>query len=316
MLGYPVPLTGVARDLFDRLADGKDPSVKRFAAALPRDLLDAINCAWSNLPPGDKRRFGRPDTAARGASFDDALATYTVRQQTTARAAAEKQRGLYRDFERAHLLPGTAMRVAPDLATLRDFKLVFDRANNACCDPDPADPPTTPRRRVGVRLTYLQCLDETGSTSWGSDEISLLCVIVDGNAKVTTTQTREYSMDDGDKQTLGTIIYGPADPQGFLDIAISMVEHDKTDPKVGQTISSIGDALTKIPATKSAGIALEIIGGILSLISILSEDDFMGTKTVTWTGDIATRNAGAHIFSYYESDDYHYRVGFDSFALD
>ena len=312
MLGYPISRTGAARDLFDRMADGKDPFVRRFVAALPKDLVEAINCAWAKLPPKEKRSFGRPDARSRTVSFEEALSGYALRQEVEVRAAAEKQRILYRAFERAHLIPGARMRDTPDLADLRDFQLVFDRSNNACCVPHDETPPAA--RRAGIRLTHIQCLDETGDFGF-NDEISLLCVVVDGNAKVTTTQTAEYSMDEGDNRTLNTIIYGPADPKGFLDIAIAMVEHDKTDAKAGQTITAIGNALSSA-GVKTAGIALEIIGAVVSLILSLIEDDPMGTRTASWTGDVAATAAGQHIFSYSKSGDYHYRVGFNVFALD
>lgn len=91
------------------------------------------------------------------------------------------------------------------------------------------------------------------------------------------------------------------DPSGFLDVALDLWEDDGGYNDVGQALMAVGGAVSLM--SLGAGAALSIIGGVVTLISSLDDDDQYGTTTLTWDSKTQLEaGVGTYVKSYYGED--------------
>ena len=79
-------------------------------------------------------------------------------------------------------------------------------------------------------------------------------------------------------------------------------------------VATIGSAVSLIPTpyTVAAGVALQIIGGLIGLASWLDDDDHYGDGYKTWLSQESLEGGvGSYVLSYYEVDTSWYDDGHD-----
>jgi hypothetical protein len=79
-------------------------------------------------------------------------------------------------------------------------------------------------------------------------------------------------------------------------------------------VTSIGAAIATIPSpyTIGAGVALQIIGGLIGLASWLDDEDHYGDAYKLWASNAALEaGMGSYILSYYEVDEGWFDDGHD-----
>ncbi len=289
-----------------------DAGAKKFKAALGQKLVKQLSDNWKRMPGGEKNKRYYLSRSWRAPAGD--FATQMAIQHNAFLKAREQLINERKRIIRKEL--GTAMRkgfYAPTSEIARDMALVYEIQKRwykkvvgcRCEKPGETLPPPQPPKKYGLIISRLLCHDQREN---GSDEIYLVSAVVDGNGKLITTTSPKYNIDDDDNYVLfpNCWIYPMQDPNGFLDAAISMWEDDGGYGQAGQTVAAVGGAISTIPNpyTLAAGVALTVIGEVISLASWLDRDNRYGDACKTWPSKSNLEaGIGPYTLSYYEVDE-------------
>lgn len=289
-----------------------DASAKKFAAALD-NVADPIVKGWERLSgPERAKRFniGRSWQPPQGDLAAQLAAAATAWKNERAQIVQGRKKLIKAELDRA-LSMGLASYTPPPAFT-RDKALAYEFQKSLYgklfgCRCESADTATPPAKaaKYGVKVTKVKCHDQR---EVGNDEVYLVGAAVDGNGQIVSTISNKMSIDDGDGDVLypNYWVYPMQDPNGFLDLGISMWEDDGGYAEAGRAVAAIGSAIATLPNpyTIGAGVALAIIGEALLLFSWFDNDDFYGSATRTW-GSAASLAAGvgSYVMGYYEVDE-------------
>lgn len=293
---------------------GQDKAAKDFAARLGVPLCRALLDNWNKLQGQEKARrfYLSRDWRAPSGDFTAQMTTLSSTWQAArAQLLYERKRLIRAEVTRA-LVEGVG-RYSPSGLALKDKALAYEIMRKLyaklfgcrCEVPGNGEqPPQAQPKRFGLKLTKIKCHDQREN---GHDEIYLVSVIVDGNGQMLTDVSPKYSLDDDDHDVSypNRWIYPVQDPAGFLDLGIAMWEDDGGYGQAGQTVATIGGAIASIPNpyTIVAGVAIAIIGELISLASWLDDDDHYGDAYKTWPSASSLESGvGSHNLSYYEGD--------------
>lgn len=291
---------------------GAEVEVREFVDALGPALTRRLLENWRRMPLAERmRRFptGRGAAPVAGGFARQMQATSANWVAARTQLLIQRKRLIKMEVDRA-ILEGPG-RYVPSETVRRDRALAYEvlrklhaKLAGCRCEEDNPEPPAEPTPRFGLKVSKLKCLDQR---EVGNDEIYLVSVAVDGNGRLIATTSPKYSIDDDDDDVRypNLWIYPMQDPKGFLDVAVSMWEDDGGYAEAGATVTSIGAAVSKIPSpyTLAAGVALQVIGGLMSLASFLDDDDHYGDAYRTWPNQSSLiAGVGTYNMSYYEVD--------------
>lgn len=290
-----------------------DADAKKFQSELGTSLTKEILTAWKKTPGRVKaKRFylSRNSRLPRG-SFAEQLAAQSLAYDASKKKLTEERmkivKGEYRKFIQsgvAKYSPSSFVRKDP--ALLHDTYRYFDKRKSHCCCNEPGNPPTSeqPTKKHGVKVTQINCQEHD---ELFHDEVYMISTAVDGNGELLTSVSNRFDMNDGDDSVVypNHWVYPVQDSGGFLDVAIALWEDDGGYEEIGDKISKIGSAVSKIPSpyTVAAGTALNIIGEVIGLISLLDSDDHYGDGTHTWSSlENLQSGVGGYSFNCFNPD--------------
>lgn len=289
----------------------QDNVTKAFAAKLGPPLVKQLLDNWKRMSGQEKARryYLSQNSAVPAGDLATQLAVLSKSWLTARDQLIRARKKIIKvEVDRAFL--EGVHRYVPSSSILKDKSLIYEilrkiyaKLNGCRCEEDnPSDPPVA--KKFGVKVSKLKCHDQR---EVGNDEIYLVSAAVDGNGKLVTTTSSKYSIDDDDDDVRypNYWVYPMQDPNGFLDVAISMWEDDGGYTQAGQAVAAIGSAVGTIPNpyTVGAGVALQIIGGLISLASWLDDDDHYGNAYRTWpSATNLAAGVGTYTLSYYEVD--------------
>lgn len=291
-----------------------DAAAKQFQAQLGARLTKQLLDNWSRLSGQEKtnRYYLSRDWRAPSGNFATQMAVLSKSWQAAKeQLILERKKVIKAEIDRAlgegvgHYAPSPVVAKDKTLAYEVAKKLQMKLIGCRCGQPGSSNPPPPqPYKKFGAKISKIKCYDQREA---GHDEIYLVSTVVDGNGNLITTTSAKYSIDDENNDVVypNYWIYPIQDPKGFLDVAIQMWEDDGGYGQAGQTVAAIGGALSKIPNpyTVVAGVALTIIGEIISLSSWLDDDDHYGDAFKTWPSTSNLEGGvGSYILSYYEVD--------------
>lgn len=291
-----------------------DAETKAFKQRLGAKLVKQLTDNWSRMPTRDKyNRYFMSREQPLSGNFATQMAMASKLWAAEREAIVRKRKEtIKKEVDRA-LVMGVgnyepSLVVAADKTILYEVnKWISHKLYYTCrCEQAGATdaPPPEPPKKFGVKVSKLKCHDQRET---GHDEIYLVSAAVDGNGKLVSMVSNKLSIDDDDDDVLypNYYVYPMQDPNGFLDLAIAMWEDDGGYGGAATYVTSIGAAIATIPSpyTIVAGVALQIIGGLIGLASWLDDDDHYGDAYKTWASSAALQaGVGSYILSYYEVD--------------
>ena len=291
-----------------------DSSTKKFKKALGDKLVKSLILNWKNMPSREKYRrynMSREWYPPRSGNFAENMAMQSKLYVAARQELISKRKQLIKKEVDRAMEMGVG-NYKPSASVVKDKTLLFEvnkwlshKFYYTCRCESPDNPNTPPAKaKFGVKVTKLKCHDQRET---GHDEIYLISTAVDGNGNLVATTSNKLSIDDDDDDVLypNYYIYPMQDPGGFLDIAIAMWEDDGGYGEAAKHVAAIGSAVATIPNpyTVAAGVALQVIGGLIGLASWLDDDDHYGDAYQTWPS-LANLQAGvgSYIKSFYEVD--------------
>lgn len=283
---------------------GKDHIATEFRNRLGEKLTKMALAAWDNLPNNLKQtRYHSGIYRDLSGTLDVKLTAlsnlYTAERKQLGRA----RRKLVKAEVTRMMASGLGAYSPPEdriLASEAWRHWTERTGGHGCRCEKPEEPPPEQPKKFGLRTTKLKCYNQTET---GHDEVYLVSVAVDGRGAVITRLSPKWSIDDDDDDVLypNHWIYPMQDAGGFLDVALDLWEDDGGYDDVGQSLMALGGAVSIV--SLGAGAALAIIGGVVSLISSLDDDDQYGTATLTWASALQLESGvGTYIKSYYGED--------------
>jgi len=310
---------------------GTDPLANKIVTALGPQA-PVLAGRWAALSPRLKHsRFleGQPQPWLQNVGQQDLTGKLTAFAQSYDAARkqmiATRRKQISEEFDRS--MSDSVLRRTPPSWFTQDKIMAAEygryRASqfgeNGCrCEKptESAAPPPNPTR-YGVVTKKLKCYDQCES---GHDEVYLVSVAVDGNGRYTQSVSPIYRIDDDDNDVLYPHhwIYPLQPPNGYLDVAIQMMEDDggydgisSAFTTFGGVVQAIGGAIAN-PVVAGAGLAIVIIGTLISVLGNFDTDDNYGIQIKTW-GSAATVNAapGVYLMSFTGKDWRGDRFSFD-----
>ena len=297
-----------------------DPNDQLVKAISPKlgPLKQKLTDKWNAMPNSHKlRRWDMRIHDSLGGNLKEKLISLAgLNKKERERIIEERRKKIKEEYSRFMRLGFEKYVLSEDV--LRDkalateaFKFLVAKtgANGCRCEkPEATDPPPPPKKKHGICTQKLKCYNQCES---GHDEVYLISVAVDGNGNSINKVSPKYSIDDDSDDVCYPHfwIYPTQDTNGFLDIAIQMMEDDggyqdtaNSISTIGSTVSAVGTAIGN-PIVFGAGAALVIIGEITSIICDLDDDDDYGTLYRTWPSRAYLEaGVGAYIWNYSGED--------------
>jgi hypothetical protein len=320
----PLLMEAISKPGTDPLANA---IVKELGAQAP-----ILTDRWNALPTRLKQaRFGvgKPQPWLQSATQLDLAGKVTAFATAYAEAhqklISERKSLIVKEFEASlrntsnpHIPPSWFNQdpaMAVEYSRYRAAK--FGENGCRCEKPVETTPPPQNPTKFGVVTQKLKCFDQCEK---GYDEVYFVCVAVDGNGQCTETVSPILRINDDDDDVLYPRhwIYPMKPANGFLDVAIQMMEDDGGYQRIGSALTAFGGVVRAIggaipnPFVAGAGLAIVVIGNLIAVLGNLDSDDNYGIQTKTWNSAATLAAAPGVYLMHYSGRDW----SKDSFDFD
>jgi hypothetical protein len=285
---------------------GSDPE-DVFATTLhesSRDLVDRILDGWRKTSRADQTRRATSrfqgvrdlKKEERDYSWEERVRLRAAEYSAYHKSIAQLKRRLIR-AEVSRALEVGVQNWTPSDEVIANKSLLYEATRAVwgelttyyCCGA-PADGETPARPRYALRLSRIECNDKD---EIGHDEVYVVSVAVDGAGNLKAETSPRYRMNDGDTSVKwpNRFMYTPADPGGFLDLAVELWEDDGGYTEAAAAIAGLAAAVAAAgtaganPWVIGAGAALGLVAGLVGIAGWLNDDDRYGQDELSWLSD-------------------------------